>query len=224
MKRIGIVGLGATGVAVAEELADCEGVSVLGVDLRSDLVEGLPVPANRLAVGCLSVDAFREAGLDECSHVMICLESDLVATEEVILALKELRVEQITACARDEPSARLLRLVGADHVLNGNAYAARAMSARIANPALQSFTYTDKRNGVGELKITQDVEISRKAFESEFKLLWLGCRSGDDPEVAWFSDHAKCASAETLVLKAGDRAVVFGAPAVIGAFHAEFLS
>lgn len=124
-----VIGLGRFGSAVAQSL-DRLGHEVLGIDENPELVQRW---SNRLThvvqADATSGEALRQLGIDDFSHAVVGIASDLEASVLSVLALHELEVPDIWAKATSDKHGRILERTGAHHVI----YPEAAMGERVAH-------------------------------------------------------------------------------------------
>lgn len=128
-KQFIVVGLGRFGCAIAETLCQ-EGVEVLGVDKRMDLVEDMrDVLTHVVQLDAMDRDALEALGVQDFDVAFVTMGSDIRASGTIVLLLKELGAKHIIAKAHDEFHGRMLEKLGADEVL----FPERDMGRRVAH-------------------------------------------------------------------------------------------
>ncbi len=138
MKRIGVVGAGQFGTALATDLIE-RGAEVVLLDLDREKVQKLSGVVTKAVQGDASdPQALEESGLPSCDVVVVCTgmnrEGGVLATAN----LKDLGCRHIIAKAVSETHGRVLARVGADEVV----YPERERAERLAR-ALVSRTAVD---------------------------------------------------------------------------------
>lgn len=138
MKRIGVVGAGQFGTALATDLIE-RGAEVVLLDLDREKVQKLSGVVTKAVQGDASdPQALVESGLPSCDVVVVCTgmnrEGGVLATAN----LKDLGCRHIIAKAVSETHGRVLARVGADEVV----YPERERAERLAR-ALVSRTAVD---------------------------------------------------------------------------------
>lgn len=124
-----VIGLGRFGSAIAETLCE-DGMQVLGVDCRLDLVEAMKDRITQ-AVQADSMDheAMAALGVGEFDTAFVTIGSDVKASCVTTMLLRELGVRFIVAKASDEFHGRMLEKLGADKIV----YPERDMGKRVAH-------------------------------------------------------------------------------------------
>lgn len=112
-----VLGLGRFGGAVASELVRL-GYDVLGVDVDETAVQYYsPTITHVVQADITGIDALKQLGVDDVAHVIVAVGSDLEASVLCTAALDELGVPAIWAKAVSKQHGRILKRVGAHHVV-----------------------------------------------------------------------------------------------------------
>jgi len=117
--QFAVIGLGRFGRAVCKTLYNL-GYEVLGTDLEEKLVA--QALAERILVNAVELDstdsnALKEAGIYEFDTVIVAIGNFLEPSILTTLNLKEAGVKYVVAKASSETHGKLLKKVGADHVV-----------------------------------------------------------------------------------------------------------
>lgn len=154
-----IIGLGQFGMAVARALASRQ-VEVLAVDIREELVR----EAASFVTEAACFDATDESALARTSpkqrDVCLCAIGDESKEGSIVCTalLKQMGAQRIIARSNDDLHARILRLIGADQVINPE----REFGSRFANQLLHADIQ-------GELPLGEGVLISEVKVPSAFE-------------------------------------------------------
>lgn len=124
-----VIGLGRFGSAIAETLCE-DGMQVLGVDCRLDLVEAMKDRITQ-AVQADSMDheVMAALGVGEFDTAFVTIGGDVKASCVTTMLLRESGVRFIVAKASDEFHGRMLEKLGADKIV----YPERDMGKRVAH-------------------------------------------------------------------------------------------
>lgn len=135
-----VVGLGRFGSALALELEDI-GHEVLAVDAREQVVQALASQVTHAVVAdATDVEVLRSLGAPDLRHAIVAIGENTEASILCTAALAELEVADLWAKANTESHARILTLVGADHVV----FPERETGRRIAHQVTgQMLDYID---------------------------------------------------------------------------------
>jgi trk system potassium uptake protein len=112
-----VIGLGRFGTALALELAR-RGTQVLGIDNHEGVVQRLSGQLARVAAAdSTNVDALRELGIDEFERAVVAIGTDQQSSILTTALLSDLEIGDIWAKALDAQHAKILKRVGAHHVI-----------------------------------------------------------------------------------------------------------
>lgn len=114
---VAVIGLGRFGSSVALELVR-RGTEVLAVDNHAGIVQRLSGQLSHIVVAdTTDIDALRDIGLADFDRAVVAIGTDMQASILTTSLLSELAIEQIWAKALSHDHARILRRVGAHHVV-----------------------------------------------------------------------------------------------------------
>ncbi|MGQ9669116.1 MAG: potassium channel family protein [Desulfosoma sp.] len=152
MKRVAIIGLGNFGYYLGRELTR-QGVDVLGIDLRKDAVQHAK---NEIAVA-VAADATHkenllELGVAEADVAVVTIGTNMLASILTTFLLKEIGLGQIYAKALSEEHERILKRVGADHVLFPEKDMAISLAGRLVHPNMLEYLPFIGDHGIFELE------------------------------------------------------------------------
>lgn len=112
-----VIGLGRFGSAVALELEKI-GHEVLAVDSREQIVQSFASRVTHAVVAdATDVEVLRSLGAPDLRHAVVAIGENTEASILCTAALAELEVPDVWAKANTQSHARILTLVGADHVV-----------------------------------------------------------------------------------------------------------
>ena len=111
MKRIGIIGAGRFGTALAESLANA-GMEVLLIDRNRPAMQNASEFATALQGDATQPHVLEEAGFGECDLVVVAIGSNIEASMMATANCKELGVPNVVAKATSELHGKILRRIG----------------------------------------------------------------------------------------------------------------
>lgn len=112
-----VIGLGRFGSAIALELTR-RGTEVLAIDQSPKKVQSMAGSLTQVVTAdCTDIEALRQLGVDEFYRAVVAIGSDLEASILVTSLLVELEIEDIWAKAVTKHHGRILRRVGAHHMV-----------------------------------------------------------------------------------------------------------
>ncbi len=124
-----LIGLGRFGTAVALEL-NRRGVEVLAIDSSAKRVQAMAGRLTQVVTAdCTDIEALRQLGVPDFYRAVVGIGSDIEASILVTSLLVELGIDDIWAKAITDHHGRILRRVGAHHVV----YPEFEMGERVAH-------------------------------------------------------------------------------------------
>ena len=129
MRRVGIIGAGRFGMALAQSLAE-SGTEVLLLDRNGALVQrALEVVAESIQGDATSARILEEAGFAECDVAVVAIGSNIEASTLALANCKDLGIPLVYAKASSELHGKILLKLGADQVI----YPDRESAHRLAH-------------------------------------------------------------------------------------------
>nr|WP_249365275.1 TrkA family potassium uptake protein [Cytobacillus citreus] len=128
-KEFAVIGLGRFGGSICRALAE-EGMEVMAIDVDEDRVNEFSMIASHAVVGDTTDESvIKSLGIRNFDHVIVAIGDNIQASILTTLILKELGVNKITVKAQNDYHEKVLRKIGADHVVHPE----RDMGRRIAH-------------------------------------------------------------------------------------------
>ena len=158
-KTYAVLGLGRYGSAVAKELV-ANGLEVIAVDANQRIVNDLA--AHLPVCKCADVsdpEVIRRLGIGTIDIVIISMANNLEASVMAVTLCKEAGAKMVIAKAANEMHQKILRRVGADHVV----FPERESGIRLAKNLLSS-------GFIDMISLSKDVSI----IEIKVKDEWIG--------------------------------------------------
>ncbi|MBO4448788.1 MAG: TrkA family potassium uptake protein [Kiritimatiellae bacterium] len=138
MKRIGIIGAGRFGAALAESLSNA-GAEVLLIDRNRPAMQVASDFCTALQGDATQPHVLEEAGFGECDVVVVAIGSNIEASMMATANCKELGVLHVVAKATSELHGKILKRIGADNVIYPDRDSARRLAHSIANHNAMDF-------------------------------------------------------------------------------------
>jgi trk system potassium uptake protein TrkA len=156
-KQFAVIGLGRFGRAVAATLYR-EGYDVLCVDYNEDKVA--QILTDRIATHAHQLDstqpaALKEAGIFEQDTVIVAIGNYVQESIITTLNLKEGGVRHIVAKASSETHMKLLKKVGADHVVFPEHEMGCALARTLTRPGILEQFELDPENSIVEVIVPE---------------------------------------------------------------------
>lgn len=132
MRRVGIIGAGRFGMALAQSLVE-SGMEVLLLERDPGLVQAaLDVVAESVQGDATVERTLEEAGFAECDVAVVAIGSNIEASTLALANCKELGIPQVYAKASSELHGKILLKLGADQVI----YPDRDSAHRLAHTVM----------------------------------------------------------------------------------------
>lgn len=128
-KEFAVIGLGRFGGSICRTLSE-EGMDVLAIDLNEEKVNEFSNIASHAIVGDTTDESvLKSIGIRNFDHVIVAIGDNIQASVLTTLLLKELGVKHITVKAMNDYHEKILKKIGADHIVHPE----RDMGRRIAH-------------------------------------------------------------------------------------------
>ena len=156
MKRIGIIGAGRFGMALAESLANA-GAEVVLIDRNRPAMQMAGEFATALQGDATQPHVLEEAGFGECDVVVVAIGSNMEASVMATANCKELGVPNVVAKATSELHGKILRRIGADSVIYPDRDSAHRLAMSIANHNVIDFFEVSEGFSIAEIATPEDI-------------------------------------------------------------------
>ena len=156
MKRIGIIGAGRFGMALAESLANA-GTEVVLIDRNRPAMQMAGEFATALQGDATQPHVLDEAGFGECDVVVVAIGSNMEASVMATANCKELGVPNVVAKATSELHGKILRRIGADSVIYPDRDSAHRLAMSIANHNVIDFFEVSEGYSIAEIATPEDI-------------------------------------------------------------------
>ncbi|MCB9832207.1 MAG: TrkA family potassium uptake protein [Planctomycetes bacterium] len=134
MRSVAVIGLGRFGSALALALEEA-GVEVLALDTNEEHVknhEGKVTEVVRL--DARDGRELEKAGVGQVDVVVVAIGEDFEAAQETVLALRRMEAKHIIGRAQTEDRRRILRRIGAHHVVSPEEESAKRVAQSLTHP------------------------------------------------------------------------------------------
>lgn len=128
-KEFVVIGLGRFGGSIVNELVH-QGADVMAIDISTERVNEFSQIATQAVIADTTDETvLKQLGIRNFEHVIVAIGDDIQSSILTTLMLKEIGVQKITVKAQNDYHEKVLRKIGADHVVHPE----RDMGIRIAN-------------------------------------------------------------------------------------------
>lgn len=168
-KEFVVIGLGRFGGSICRALAE-QGMDVMAIDQDEDKVnEFLDIATHTVIANTTDESVLKNLGIRNFDHVIVAIGEDIQSSILTTLMLKEMGVNHITVKAQNDYHEKVLRKIGANHVVHPE----RDMGKRIAH-------YIVSNNVLDYLELSDEysiVEIAVNSLLSGHSLIELDVRA-----------------------------------------------
>ena len=202
---IGVIGLGKFGFRFGQTLVEL-GQEVLGIDNRPEQVRRAQAVLTQVyEADALDVDALRQLGFPEMTHVLVSVGGSVTASSMLAMHLIEMGVEKVWVKAVDNDHARLLTRIGVEHVILPEDLAARQLAHQLATPGFIEYLPFDREVALKEFVVDKWSGRTLRQIDltNRFSVQVIAVRGGGA------SDFQYIPRADN-VLQQGDRLVLIG--------------
>jgi trk system potassium uptake protein TrkA len=187
-QQFAVIGLGRFGRAVCSTLHKL-GYEVLGTDVDEQRVaQALKDKIVAYAVQLDSTDptALKESGIFEFDTVIVAIGNYLEESIITTLNVKEAGVPHVVAKASSEVHCKLLRRVGADHVVYPENEAGSALARSLTKPSILDRFELDPNNSIVEVIVPEEFHgktVTEIGLRTRYGLNLLAVGQNDNFEI-----------------------------------------
>ncbi|NER21088.1 MAG: TrkA family potassium uptake protein [Symploca sp. SIO1C2] len=159
-QQFAVIGLGRFGRAVCSSMHRL-GYEVLGTDISEKLVDqalATQIVSHAIQLDSTEPSALKEAGIFELETVIVAIGNYLQESIITTLNLKEAGVSHVVAKASSEVHGKLLRRVGADHVVFPEYEAGYALARSLTKPSILEQFDLDPNNSIVEILVPEEFD------------------------------------------------------------------
>jgi trk system potassium uptake protein TrkA len=157
-RQFAVIGLGRFGRAVAGTLHHI-GYDVLGTDINHDIVAQVlseQIITNALQLDSTKPTALKQAGIFEFDTVIVAIGNFIEESIITTLSVKEGGVKHVVAKASSDIHGKLLKRVGADHVIFPEHDAGCELAHSLTKPSIIERLDLDPENSIVEIIVPEE--------------------------------------------------------------------
>ncbi|SJM55576.1 TrkA family potassium uptake protein [Gulosibacter sp. 10] len=174
-----VIGLGRFGAAVAGQL-DRLGREVLAIDVDAALVQKWSERVTHSAqLDARNIDALKQIGAKEFSIAVVAVGTSLEASVLITANLSDLKIPQIWAKAMSSTHGRILKRIGANHVIYPEAEAGER-AAHLLNGRMLDFIAFDNDFVLAKMyppKPVRNLSLREAEIRSRYNVSVMGVKS-----------------------------------------------
>lgn len=217
-KEFVVIGLGRFGGSIVNELID-QGAEVMAIDKHPERVDEFATIATQAVVADTTDESvLKSLGIRNFEHVIVAIGDDIQSSILTTLMLKEIGVQKITVKAQNDYHEKVLRKIGADHVVHPE----RDMGIRIANNMMSN-------NVLDYLELSDEhsiMEIKANNLLEGHTIIGLDIRARYGVNIVAIKRETEIIVSPQAdeVIHEGDVLIVIGADADISRFEKKMLN
>lgn len=164
MKRIGVIGAGRFGQALIESLSE-KGVELLLIDISLERIQEYSEYVQKAVQGdASSIRTLREAGIDSCDKVVICIGDQMEGSIMATVNCKDLGIPTVIAKAVSDAHGKILKRVGADIVIYPDRDRAQRLAKSLVNAESYALDVLEIADGVSVVEIEPPSDLIGKSI------------------------------------------------------------
>ena len=213
MKQFAVIGLGAFGQRVVEELSAL-GVELLVVDKDRDLVEQHKMQASvTYCMDVLNKETIRKVIPESIDAVIVDLGNRMEASILVTSYLKKHGIREIIVKGESDEHAEILRMVGATRVVFPDREAAKRIVPLLVSDSLFSFLPIGESLVIAEVHVPPDL-IGKTMLEADVRKVHgvniVAMKKTQNEEYSFASPQYRFQPTDVLLITGGkDRVALF---------------
>ncbi|MFH1231668.1 MAG: TrkA family potassium uptake protein [Planctomycetota bacterium] len=214
--KCAVIGLGEFGKALALKLAS-RGAEVIAVDTNIDIIEDVKNDVS-LAVKLDATDEkdLRSQGIDKSDVLIAAMGGNFEANALVVVLAKRLGIPKIIARATNATHARILKLIGANEVIQPEENSAEQLSHRILFTSLKSYFELIQGYSIVEIEVFKKfvgkpLSHMLPSKKYNFNLIAIKRRKHFISDSDAYEETINIVPKETDILEADDIIIIAGA-------------
>lgn len=216
-KEFAVIGLGRFGGSICRALAE-QDMEVLALDNNEDRVNEYAMIASHAVVGdSTDENVLKSLGIRNFDHVIVAIGDDVKASILTTLILIELGVTNITVKAQDDYHEKVLRKIGANHVVHPERDMGRRIAHKIVSNNVLDYLELSDEHSIVEIVASENLDgnsIIDLDIRAKYGINIVAVKRGNDIIV----------SPQAMeIIKANDILIVIGADVDISRFEKKVM-
>ena len=212
MKQFAIVGLGAFGIRMLEELLEITNEIII-IDRDKDVIEKYKDFARASYItDAINETALRKIVPPEIDAVIVDLGGKIESSIMTINFLHKMGIREIVAKAQTDEHGEILKLMGATKVIYPDREAAKRITPILASSLLVDFMPISQNLSLAEIRANEycngKTHMEAK-LRKEFSLNVVALRKEDSDEFTFINDPSYAFAKEDVLLVAGAEEDIF---------------
>ncbi|MBS4177281.1 potassium channel family protein [Lederbergia citrea] len=154
-KQFAVIGLGRFGGSICRALSE-QGMEVLAMDKNEDRVnEFASIATHAVIADTTDENVLKNLGVRNFDHVIVAIGEDIQSSILTTLMLKEVGVKHITVKAQNDYHEKVLRKIGADHVVHPERDMGRRIAHYIVSNNVLDYLELSDEYSIVEIKVNE---------------------------------------------------------------------
>ncbi|MBA4537899.1 TrkA family potassium uptake protein [Bacillus aquiflavi] len=216
-KEFAVIGLGRFGGSICRSLTEL-GMEVMAIDNNEERVNEFSMIATHAVVGNTTDETvLKSLGIRNFEHVIVAIGDDIQASILTTLILKELGVKHITVKAQNDYHEKVLRKIGADHVVHPERDMGRRIAQNIVSNNVLDYLELSDEHSIVEIVASEKIigkSIVDLDIRAKFGVNIVAIKRNKDIIVSPIANE---------VIHANDILIVIGADSDINRFEKKLI-
>jgi trk system potassium uptake protein TrkA len=216
-KEFAVIGLGRFGGSMCRSLTE-QGMEVMAIDVNEDRVnEFAPIVTQAVVADTTDEQVLKSLGIRNFDHVIVAIGDNIQSSILTTLILKELGVKHITVKAQNDYHEKVLRKIGADHVVHPERDMGRRIAHYIVSNNVLDYLELSEEYSIVEIKANEVLaghSLVDLNVRAKYGLNIVAIKRGQDIIVSPKADEP---------LQLGDILIIIGADTDINRFEKKVL-
>ena len=154
-KQFAIIGLGRFGGSICRALTE-QGMEVMAIDKNEERVnEFASIATHAVIADTTDEKVLKDLGMGNFDHVIVAIGDDIQSSILTTLMLKEVGVNHITVKAQNDYHEKVLRKIGADHVVHPERDMGRRIAHYIVSNNVLDYLELSEEYSIVEIKVNE---------------------------------------------------------------------
>ncbi|ONK23726.1 TrkA family potassium uptake protein [Siminovitchia sp. FSL H7-0308] len=216
-KEFAVIGLGRFGGSICHSLSE-QGMDVMAIDIDEDRVnEFASIATQAVVADTTDEQVLKSLGIRNFDHVIVAIGDNIQSSILTTLILKELGVTHITVKAQNDYHEKVLRKIGADHVVHPERDMGKRIAHYIVSNNVLDYLELSEEYSIVEIKVNELLaghSLVELDVRAQFGLNIVAIKRGEEIIVSPKADDP---------LQLGDILIIIGADTDINRFEKKVL-
>jgi trk system potassium uptake protein len=216
-KEFVVIGLGRFGGSIVRSLAD-QDLEVMAIDKEEDKVnEFASIASHAVVADTTDESVLKSLGIRNFDHVIVAIGDDIQSSILTTLMLKEIGVSNITVKAQNDYHEKVLRKIGANHVVHPERDMGRRIAHNIVSNNVLDYLELSEEHSIVEIAANENLNgnsLIDLDIRAKYGINIVAIKRGKDILVSPQADEQ---------IRTGDILIVIGADTDITRFEKKVM-